>query len=45
MGDTNTYSAIVKQEGDRWIGWIEEVPGVNIQERICEELWGSVGPF
>jgi hypothetical protein len=26
------YTAIVKQDGDGWIGWIEEVPGVNCQE-------------
>jgi hypothetical protein len=26
------YTAIVKQDGDWWIGWIEEVPGVNCQE-------------
>jgi len=23
------YTAIVKQDGEWWIGWIEEVPGVN----------------
>jgi predicted RNase H-like HicB family nuclease len=32
------YTAIVKQDGDWWIGWIEEVPGVNCQERSREEL-------
>jgi hypothetical protein len=32
------YTAIVKQQGDWWIGWIEEVPGVNCQERNREEL-------
>jgi predicted RNase H-like HicB family nuclease len=32
------YTAIVKQRGDWWIGWIEEVPGVNCQERTREEL-------
>ncbi len=32
------YTAIIKQEGDWWIGWIEEVPGVNCQERTREEL-------
>ncbi|MBP1727314.1 MAG: hypothetical protein H6Q51_2612, partial [Deltaproteobacteria bacterium] len=26
------YTAVVKKEGDWWIGWIEEVPGVNCQE-------------
>jgi len=28
----------VKQDGDWWIGWIEEVPGVNCQERTKVEL-------
>jgi predicted RNase H-like HicB family nuclease len=32
------YTAIVQQAGDWWIGWIEEVPGVNCQERTREEL-------
>jgi hypothetical protein len=32
------FTAIVKQSGDWWIGWIEEVPGVNCQERNREEL-------
>jgi len=32
------YTAVVKQDGDWWIGWIEEVPGVNCQERTYEEL-------
>ena len=34
----NTYTAIIKQDGKWWIGWIEEVPGVNCQEAILEEL-------
>ncbi|MBL8540261.1 MAG: type II toxin-antitoxin system HicB family antitoxin [Betaproteobacteria bacterium] len=33
-----TFTAVVKQEGDSWIGWIEEVPGVNCQEATREEL-------
>ena len=32
------YTAILKQQGDWWIGWIEEVPGVNCQERSKEEI-------
>lgn len=32
------YTAIVKAAGAWWIGWIEEVPGVNCQERTREEL-------
>lgn len=34
----NEYSAVVKQEGDWWLGWIEEIPGVNCQEKTYEEL-------
>ena len=34
----NAYTAIVKQEKDWWIGWIEEVPGVNCQEKSRGEL-------
>ena len=32
------FTAVVKQDGDWWIGWIEEIPGVNCQERTREEL-------
>ncbi|MDE2916515.1 MAG: hypothetical protein OXM00_04725 [Paracoccaceae bacterium] len=32
------YTAVVKQEGEWWIGWIEEIPGVNCQERTHQEL-------
>ncbi|WP_373508755.1 type II toxin-antitoxin system HicB family antitoxin [Thiocapsa sp.] len=36
------YTAIVKQDDDWWVGWIEEVPGVNCQERTHEELLKSL---
>ena len=32
------FTAVVKQDGPWWIGWIEEVPGVNCQERTRVEL-------
>jgi predicted RNase H-like HicB family nuclease len=32
------YTAVVKQAGHCWIGWIQEVPGVNCQEATREEL-------
>lgn len=32
------YTAVVKQEEDVWIGWIEEIPGVNCQEETYEAL-------
>ena len=36
------YTAVVKQEGDWWIGWIEEVPGVNCQESTKDALMESL---
>lgn len=36
------YTAVVKRSGEWWIGWIEEVPGVNCQERIHEKLQQSL---
>ena len=39
---TNTYTAIICQDGEWWIGWVEEVPGVNCQERTREELRESL---
>ncbi len=38
----NTYTAVTKQDGGWWIGWIEEVPRVNCQERTREELLASL---
>ena len=32
------FTAVVKQSGPWWIGWIEEIPGVNCQERTRGEL-------
>ena len=34
----DTYTAVVKKSGIWWIGWIEEVPGVNCQESSRDEL-------
>jgi predicted RNase H-like HicB family nuclease len=36
------YAAVIKQDASWWIGWIEEVPGVNCQERSREKLLGSL---
>lgn len=36
------YTAVVKQQDDWWIGWIEEIPGVNCQEHTYEELIESL---
>ena len=35
---SQTYTAVIKQSGAWWVGWIEEVPGVNCQERSREAL-------
>ncbi len=32
------YTAIIKKDEDYWIGWIEEIPGVNCQEKTKTEL-------
>lgn len=37
-----TYTAIVKQDAGVWIGWVEEVPGVNCQGATREELLESL---
>lgn len=37
-----TFTAVTKQDGGWWIGWIEEVPGVNCQERTREKLLDSL---
>jgi predicted RNase H-like HicB family nuclease len=36
------YTAIVKQDAGWWIGWVEEVPGVNCQEATRHELVESL---
>lgn len=37
------YTAVIKQDGECWIGWIEEIPGVNCQESSKDELIESLG--
>lgn len=34
----NRYTAVIQQHGEWWIGWVEEVPGVNSQGPTREEL-------
>ena len=38
----NNFTAVIKQDGDWWIGWIELVPGVNCQEATRAELVESL---
>jgi predicted RNase H-like HicB family nuclease len=36
------YTALIKRDAGWWIGWIEEIPGVNCQEASREELLASL---
>jgi len=38
----NTYTAVTKRAGEWWVGWIEEVPGVNCQEKTHDQLLESL---
>jgi predicted RNase H-like HicB family nuclease len=35
---TSTYSAVIRRDKKWWIGWVEEVSGVNSQGRTRKEL-------
>jgi predicted RNase H-like HicB family nuclease len=35
---TASYHAVIRRDGKWWIGWIEEIPGVNSQGETREEL-------
>lgn len=39
---SNLFTAVIKKDGDWWIGWIEEVPGVNCQEKTKKKLLESL---
>lgn len=32
------YNAVIQQDGNWWIGWVEEIPGVNSQGATRDEL-------
>lgn len=34
----NGYTAVIRRDDPWWIGWIEEVPGVNSQGATRDEL-------
>ena len=36
------YTAIIKNIESWWVGWIEEVPGVNCQEKNRSDLLRSL---
>lgn len=35
---TIEYTAIITKDEDWWLGWVEEIPGANAQEKTKEEL-------
>ncbi len=37
-----TYTAVIKHDEGVWIGWVEEIPGVNCQEPTREALLASL---
>lgn len=37
-----TFTAVIKQDGKWWIGWVEEISGVNCQESTKEDLLESL---
>ena len=39
---TLNYTAVIRRDGKWWIGWIEEVPGVNSQGETREELLANL---
>lgn len=36
------YTAVIKRDGDWWIGWVEEIPGVNSQGSTRGELMDNL---
>ena len=34
----NRFTAVIKKDSDWWIGWVEEIPGVNCQGKTKAEL-------
>ena len=38
----NRYTAVIRQDERWWIGWIEEVPGVNCQAKTRAGLLRSL---
>ena len=34
----NEYTAVIQHDGPLWVGWIQEIPGVNAQGATKDEL-------
>ncbi len=37
-----SYTAAIRRDGQWWIGWVEEVPGVNSQGATRDELLANL---
>lgn len=42
MVTTMNYHAHIEQDGEWWVGWLVDLPGVNAQEKTREELIESL---
>jgi predicted RNase H-like HicB family nuclease len=42
MINMNKYTAVIQRDGDFWIGWIEEIGGVNSQGKTRAELLNNL---
>ena len=42
MSTQNKYTAVITQEDGWYLGWVEEVPGANAQEKSRHELMISL---
>ncbi len=44
---STTYTAIIQRDGKWWIGWVQEIPGVNSQAKtravLLENLRSALG--
>jgi predicted RNase H-like HicB family nuclease len=36
------YTAVIRRDGQWWIGWVEEIPGVNSQGATRDELLANL---
>jgi predicted RNase H-like HicB family nuclease len=39
---TPNYTAVIRRDGPWWIGWVEEIPGVNSQGATRDELLANL---
>lgn len=37
-----SYTAVIQQDGEWWIGWVEEIPGVNSQGATRQNLMDNL---